>query len=1082
MSQHTTDAEYPMNKLSKHLERSFEILSSIDAVSTLLKKCLQDVFLEAPEWNSQLDELYTVFESFDGVEKNALYDFLLYFSSIRPRHYFPSEDSLVPVEFRVVTSNQHCYDIRALLKQPAIINQSLIDPILEKPFHILDQRRIFNHGRSCGLAIDYHPEVIGEKTQIKAGFRAENYCVVKAKTGEVIPFDMKRLEKVVLAAYRAVKPELASDVAWIEQKIDQVVYSALMKLRSRYPNGGIVHTETIQDMIEASISACDDHDVLRAYVLYRSERERTREESSTHYEPAIRVLMPNGQLKELDRDGLLSFLTHLSQDYPEVDPKLILEDAYRNLFDKVPYVDVNNALIMSCRAYIERDPSYSFVASRLLKHRLCEEVIGYFEKRPIQIKQVDFPYNSLLEPYVTQGIAVGRLDKRLIDFNLPKLSQAIDCSRDDLITFMSLQNLYDRYFIHVNSVRVELPQIFFMRIAMGLAVEESNKDEKAIEFYNQISQMNYMPSTPTLFNSGTVHSQLSSCFLTTIPDDLEGIFEIIKENGMLSKWSGGIGNDWTPVRANGAHIKGTNGRSSGVIPYIKIVDSMAIAVNQGGKRKGAVVGYLETWHMDIEDFLDLRKNSGDDRRRSHDMNTANWIPDLFMKRVMQQKKWTLFSPDEVPGLHDSYGLEFEKLYTDFEVKAEAGLIRSKKVEAVTLWRKMLTALYETGHPWMTFKDPSNIRSPQQHCGVVHGSNLCTEITLNTSDKEIAVCNLGSLNIPSFFDGASLQWDKLASTIQIAVRMLDNVLDVNFYSVEKAKYSNQKHRPVGLGLMGFQDALYLLGIPYDSIDAVQFADELMEFIAFHAISASIDLAKERGPYSTYQGSLWSQGVLPIDSIQTLKEARGEYLDQDTSMKMNWDSIRTKLKTYGMRNSNVMAIAPTATISNIANTSQSIDPCYMNLQVKSNMSGEFTVINPYLIRDLKALGLWDALMAHDLKRYDGSVQKIERVPENLKRLYKTAFEIDPRWLVDAGSRRQKWLDQAQSLNLYLASPSGKKLDELYKHAWLKGLKTTYYLRTLGASSVEKSTISDRELNLVKPTAKACSIDEPDCEACQ
>lgn len=1069
-------------KVSKHLTQSLGQLNDASVVA-LIERCLDHVFQDIEAWNEWLDELYTIFDGLEeGRQKNAVYDFLLHFASLRPRGYFPEDKELVPVEYRIVTAQQHCYDIRAF--QTALIEgQSLIDPITGSSFHKFDQRRIFNHARMCGLTIHYQEEP-KEAGKIKAGFVPEHYRVVRGKTGDVIPFDLKRLESVILSAYRAVKPELCSDVAQLTQKIDQVMYRALMKLRQRYPNGGIIHTESIQDTIESAIAECDDHDVMRAYVVYRTERARAREEEQSHYEPAIRVLMPNRQLKELDREGLLSFLEHICLDFDGLDAGLILDDAYRNLYDKVPYQDVNTALIMSCRAYIERNPDYSFVAARILKHRLCEEVIGFFEKRPIQIKQVDFPYSSLLEPYITHGVHSGLLDPRMLQFDLKRLSSAIDCDRDDLLTFMSLQNLYDRYFIHVDGVRIELPQIFFMRVAMGLSFHEADMNGRAIEFYHLISQMYYMPSTPTLFNAGTTHPQLSSCFLTTVPDDLKGIFDAITENALLSKWSGGLGNDWTPVRGNGARIKGTNGRSSGIIPYLKIVDSTAIAVNQGGKRKGAVVAYLEPWHFDFEDFLDLRKNSGDDRRRTHDMNTATWIPDLFMKRVLAKKMWSLFSPDEVPGLHDAYGEAFERLYEMYELKAETGEIRSKKIEAVVLWRKMLTALFETGHPWMTFKDPINLRSPQQHCGVVHSSNLCTEITLNTSDKEIAVCNLGSLNIPRYFKDGAIQWQDLADAITVAVRMLDNVLDINFYSVEKARYSNMKHRPVGLGLMGFQDALYLMKYPYDSQEAVQFADELMEFISYHAIQASIQLARERGSYESYQGSLWSQGILPIDTIAALKEARGEaWLDQDMSMRMPWDEVRQALKVYGIRNSNVMAIAPTATISNIANTSQSIDPCYMNLQVKSNMSGEFTVINPYLIRDLKELGLWDSLMAHELKRYDGSVQSIARIPEHVRRLYKTAFEIDPRWLVEAASRRQKWIDQAQSLNLYMAQPSGKKLDELYKHAWVKGLKTTYYLRTLAASSVEKSTISDGSLNSVAPTlSKACAIDQPDCEACQ
>ncbi|HSX20028.1 MAG TPA: ribonucleoside-diphosphate reductase subunit alpha, partial [Gammaproteobacteria bacterium] len=676
----------------------------------------------------------------------------------------------------------------------------------------------------------------------------------------------------------------------------------------------------------------------------------------------------------------------------------------------------------------------------------------------------------------------------LKSFDLAQITAAIKPERDQQFTYLGLQTLYDRYFIHSDNVRFELPQAFFMRVAMGLACEEKEKEKRAIEFYNLLSSFDFMSSTPTLFNSGTLRPQLSSCYLTTVPDDLDGIYGAIKDNALLSKYAGGLGNDWTNVRAMGARIKGTNGKSQGVVPFLNVANATAVAVNQGGKRKGAVCGYLETWHKDIEEFLELRKNTGDERRRTHDMNTANWIPDLFMQRVINEQEWTLFSPDEVPELHHIYGKAFEEKYVAYEAKAAKGKIRNfKKLPAVNLWRKMLSMLFETGHPWITFKDVCNLRSPQQHIGVVHSSNLCTEITLNTSQDEIAVCNLGSVNLMAHMTDIGLDHEKLRHTIHTAIRMLDNVIDINYYSVPQAKNSNFKHRPIGMGIMAFQDALYKLGISYSSQEAVEFADSSMELISYYAIEASTHLAEERGKYSSYEGSLWSQGILPIDSIDLLHKHRGAHFEQDRTQTLDWKTLRDRVLKVGMRNSNVLAIAPTATIANICGVSQSIEPTYQNLFVKSNLSGEFTVINPYLVNDLKKSGLWDDVMVNDLKYYNGSVHNISRIPDDIKQRYATAFEFDPSWLVEAGSRRQKWIDQSQSLNLYMAQPSGKKLDQLYRLAWTRGLKTTYYLRSMGATNAEKSTISDTTLNAVQAdptvnTAKACLITDPDCEACQ
>ena len=631
--------------------------------------------------------------------------------------------------------------------------------------------------------------------------------------------------------------------------------------------------------------------------------------------------------------------------------------------------------------------------------------------------------------------------------------------------YLGLQTLYDRYFLHVKKQRIELPQAFFMRVAMGLSLNEIDRDARAIEFYEILSSFDFMSSTPTLFNSGSLRSQLSSCYLTTVPDDLDGIYESIKENALLSKFAGGLGNDWTRVRALGSHIKGTNGESQGVVPFLKVVNDTAVAVNQGGKRKGAVCTYLETWHLDIEEFLELRKNTGDDRRRTHDMNTSNWIPDLFMKRVMEKGEWTLFTPDQVPDLHELFGQPFEKAYLTYEARAKKGEISpSKTIQAADLWRKMLTMLFETGHPWITFKDACNVRSPQQHAGVIHSSNLCTEITLNTSDTETAVCNLGSVNLLRHLKDGQVDHDKLKKTISIAMRMLDNVIDINYYAVKKARDSNMRHRPVGLGIMAFQDCLYTLRIPYGSQEAVEFADRSMEAVCYFAYMASSDLAKERGKYSSYKGSLWDRGILPYDSIDLLAKERGGYVEVDRSISLDWDALRKKISKDGMRNSNCVAIAPTATISNIIGVDACIEPCFGNLSVKSNLSGEFTIINSYLVRDLKRLGLWDEVMVMDLKHFDGSLKPIDRVPPELKSLYATAFEVEPEWIVEAGSRRQKWIDQAQSLNIYMSGASGKKLDDTYKLAWVRGLKTTYYLRTMSATHVEKSTVTSGQLNAV------------------
>ncbi len=906
------------------------------------------------------------------------------------------------------------------------------------------------------------------------------------RDGRVVQYNPALISTAMKKAFLAVEGDQATKAQSIQEIVNKLTQQIHEMFTSRWPDGGTIHIEAIQDKVELALMYAGQQKVARSYVLYREERRKQREQvEAQEKKNSIHITLANGEKIPLDMQWLTGLINSACEGLEAVGPTEILTEVKNNLFDGVSIKDTYKALVMCARTLVENEPNYTYVTARLLLHDLYDETLtGLSVSHNITKEPISKHYPEAFKQFIAQGIKHKLVDEKLASFNLEQLAQTIDPQRDQQFTYLSLQTLYDRYFIHKSDVRLELPQVFFMRVAMGLAeCEGVDKNERAIEFYNLLSSFDYMSSTPTLFNAGTNFPQLSSCFLTTVPDSLDGIYGALKDNALLSKYAGGLGNDWTPVRAMGAHIKGTNGKSLGVVPFLNVADATAVAVNQGGKRKGAVCAYLETWHMDIEEFLELRKNTGDERRRTHDMNTANWVPDLFMKRVFENADWTLFSPNDTPDLHDLFGEAFEVAYTAYEQKARAGEMRHKTIPAVTLWRKMLGMLFETGHPWVTFKDVCNLRSPQQHVGVIHSSNLCTEITLNTSEDEIAVCNLGSINLVKHMKDGKLDTEKLARTVKTAIRMLDNVIDINFYSVPQARNSNFKHRPIGLGLMGFQDALYEQRISYASPEAVEFADTSMEYISYYAIEASAELAKERGTYQSYENSLWSQGVLPIDSIKFLQDNRGKYLEQNTEARLDWDSLRKKISKFGMRNSNVMAIAPTATISNICGVSQSIEPTYQNLFVKSNLSGEFTVVNPYIVRDLKKLKLWDNAMVHDLKYYNGSIQQIDRIPADLKKLYATAFEIEPRWLIDAGSRRQKWIDQAQSLNLYMATPSGKKLDVLYRMAWLRGLKTTYYLRSLGASSTEKATINDGALNSVQGNApQACSIDDPECEACQ
>ncbi|WP_421779860.1 ribonucleoside-diphosphate reductase subunit alpha [Kiloniella litopenaei] len=922
-----------------------------------------------------------------------------------------------------------------------------------------------------------------------------DYKVIR-RNGTVSPFEPEKITSAITKAFIATEGSNAAASPRVHETIYALSKEITKSLTRRGISGRTFHIEDIQDQVELALMRGGHQKIARAYVLYREERNKSRQ-AETSVQPAarqqIKITQEDGTEIDLDQGRLETIITEACAGLDNTSKEKILSETERNIYDGISSAELALAPILAARTLIETEPDYSYVSARLLLDKLRTEVLSFiFEQNQTATQdEVAVIYPDYFQAYVKKGIEAELLDPELGRYDLKRLADAIKPERDTLFQYLGLQTLYDRYFLHLNENRIELPQAFFMRVAMGLALRETDREEKTIEFYNLLSSFDFMCSTPTLFNSGTRHPQLSSCFLTTVPDDLGSIFKSIKDNALLAKYSGGLGNDWTPVRGLGAHIKGTNGESQGVVPFLKVANDTAIAVNQGGKRKGAVCAYLETWHLDIEEFLDLRKNTGDDRRRTHDMNTANWVPDLFMQRVKEDAAWTLFSPDETPDLHNLYGRDFQQAYENYETKAENGDLRThKKVRALDLWRRMLTMLFETGHPWITFKDPCNIRSPQNHVGVVHSSNLCTEITLNTSSEEVAVCNLGSINLAAHTNSSGIDHDKLERTTKTAMRMLDNVIDINFYTIPEARKSNLRHRPVGLGLMGFQDALQKQRIPYCSEAATTFADESMEAISFHTITASTDLAEERGSYTSFKGSLWSKGILPIDSMALLKEQRNS-LDYDASSKLDWNKLRKRVKKVGMRNSNTMAIAPTATISNICGVSQSIEPAYQNLFVKSNMSGEFTVVNAALVNDLKSIDLWDDVMISDLKYYDGSIGEIDRIPQDIKALYATAFEIDSSFLIEAAARRQKWIDQAQSLNLYLANPSGKALDSLYQLAWERGLKTTYYLRSKSATHVEKSTLkgTDGKLNAVATNMatpisgpQICSIDDPECEACQ
>ena len=927
---------------------------------------------------------------------------------------------------------------------------------------------------------------------------------IERRDGQVVRFNPMKIasaiEKAVRATHVGSFPEVIEGINLLTER---VVAGAVGLSKA----GERLDVEMIQDEVENALMDGGYHEVARNYILYRARHAEERKVATEPTSIQEEIHPPGRSFKMVGADGkegkisereLKRRITFACKGLEEVvSAEEVLEASILNFYDGVKEDEVEFSNIMAAKVRIEKEPAYSKVASRLLLDSLYRQILGVAATD----KQLQAKHTAYFSEYLKRGIEHDRVDPRLLDFDHERLAEVMDLNRDLDFTYLGLQTLFDRYFIHIEDKRIETPQIFWMRVAMGLSLNEGErKNERAIEFYNVLSRFLYVSATPTLFNSGTTHPQLSSCYLLTVMDDLEHIFKTFADNAQLSKWAGGIGDDWTNVRATGSRIKGTNGRSQGIVPFLKVANDTAVAVNQGGKRKGAMCAYLESWHLDIENFLELRKNTGDERRRTHDMNTANWIPDLFMKRVKAGGSWTLFSPSDVPDLHDLYGRAFEKRYCEYEKMVEEGKIALyKKVEAMDLWRRMLSMLFETGHPWITFKDPSNIRSPQDHVGVVHSSNLCTEILLNTSREETAVCNLGSVNLAKHVGPHGLDKELIGTTVATAMRMLDNVIDINYYPTTEAKNANLRHRPVGLGTMAFQDALYIQNISYASHQAVEFADEVSELIAYHAILASTRLAKERGAYLSYKGSKWDRGLLPIDTLKLLEEERGaEWVELDTSTRLDWEEVRKEVQAHGMRNSNTMAIAPTATIANIAGVVQSIEPTYKHLYVKSNLSGEFTIPNGYLVDRLKELGMWDADMIDDLKYFDGSLQEIERIPDEVKEVFLTAFEIEPEWLIECGARRQKWLDMGQSLNLYLAEPSGKKLHNMYMFGWKKGLKTNYYLRTTGATQIEKSTtdinkraLQPRWMKSVSASSRiqiqreekpaACSVDG-DCEACQ
>lgn len=919
---------------------------------------------------------------------------------------------------------------------------------------------------------------------------------IRKRSGQIVDFDKARIETAIQKATTSCEAKVGD---FFHQDITNEV---ILDLNDQFDGiEEIPSVEQIQDIVEQKLVESGNFDIAKKYILYRAEHEKLRAEARLEQlkkveEKLLHVVKANGKSEVFNLNKIKKVIARVGERYPNVDQKLILEDVKRNVFEGINTHDIGKGLVMSAKSFIERDSEYSYFAAGLLLEVIYREVFA----QKFDEKNFEKTYRESFKKNLERGVKADRINKELLTFDFEKINKALNLKRDHLFAYLGLQTLYDRYFIHIDDVKIEAPQHFWMRVAMGLALGEkkADREKKAIEFYDTLSQMRFVSSTPTLFNSGTTHSQLSSCYLSTVHDDLKHIFKVIGDNAQLSKWAGGIGNDWTSIRATGARIHGTNGRSQGVIPFLKIANDTAVAVNQGGKRKGAVVAYLECWHFDVEEFLELRRNTGDERRRTHDMNTANWIPDLFMKRVEKGEMWSLFSPDEVPELHDVYGKEFEKKYKEYEKLGQEGKLRIfKQIPAAQLWRKMITMLYETGHPWITFKDPCNVRSPQDHKGVVHNSNLCTEITLNNDKEETAVCNLGSINLARHFDKkkGDIDRDLLQKTVRTAMRMLDNVIDINHYPTKETATANDRHRPVGLGIMGLQDYFYMKETNFDSDEAVNLSDELMEFISYHAILGSSELASERGAYGSFKGSKWDRGLLPVDTIDLVESERGEKIDCSREAKLDWEPVRESIAKHGMRNSNCMAIAPTATIANISGCIPCTEPIYKNLYVKSNMGGEFTVINNLLVEDLKKEGLWNGEMFQTLKANDGSIQNIANVPQRLKDKYKEVFEIKAEWIIRHAAARGKWIDQAQSTNIFYRGSSGKEISEIYQLAWKMGLKTTYYLRTLGATQIQKSTVDlknqkisqhggeQQKKDYTAAEKAVCSLlNGSDCEACQ
>ncbi len=919
------------------------------------------------------------------------------------------------------------------------------------------------------------------------------------RNGNVVPWSETKIEIAVRKAFLTIKenPEPSIDIAHaVTEKI-------------RRGDQSFVHIEDVQDMVQEELMRQGHFKAAEHYILYRAQRSRLREEQEANAEDPNQEYM----VTVSDEQGGSSFWDGMELkkriSFASIGLDLCLSEIEierelrRSIGSEISEKDLKATIILNAKSLIEKDADFAKFAGRILLSYIYEEVLNWSISRD-GIDKLKQAHKTAFKAYLKHGVSIKRLNPELLDrYNLDKLAEALDPTADLDFDYLGIQTLYDRYLIVDKTGnkprRLETPQFFWMRVAMGLFKrEENNRDEWVVRLYNLYKGRRFCSSTPTLFNSGTLHSQLSSCYLYKVDDSIESIMiRGVAENAFLSKWAGGLGGSWTSVRGTGGYIQGTNGESQGIIPFLKLHNDQLVAVNQGGKRRGSGCAYLETWHNDIEDFLELRKNTGDERRRCHDMNTANWIPDLFMKRMADRGTWTLFRSNEVPDLHDLYGKAFEQRYCEYEALAAEGKIWSRQMPALELWKGMLKMVFETGHPWITFKDPCNVRSPQDHCGVIHSSNLCTEITLNTSADETAVCNLGSVVLDTHItrDGA-LDHEMLKETITVAIRALDNVIDINFYPTEAAKTANSRHRPIGLGVMGLQNALYKRGLAFASDAAVEFNDEMMEAIAYYAYGASSDLAKELGTYSSYKGSKWDRGLLPQDTLDLLEDERGRNIDVPRGGKMDWSVVRSKIEAHGMRNSNVLAIAPTATISNIMGTTPCIEPNYKNLYVKSNLSGDFIVLNSELVKDLKKAGLWNQEMLDQLKYFDGELDAIDDIPEALKHKHKTVFGIGHEFIVDAASRRQKWIDQAQSVNLFLATPDLKTLSHMYRRAWDKGLKTTYYLRTLQASNIEKATIDvKKEVRGIAAGAKreytaeeknACSLEAMlnggTCEACQ